>query len=243
MVNGWLSLETAPHSGSRNMAVDEWLLEQAISADQLTLRLYQWEEPTLSLGYFQEKTGTPLPEALQPLPRVRRLTGGGAILHDQELTYSLCLPASHELSSTPVELYALMHRWFIAALAEQGIECRFRETEQAERNGSFLCFFRGDRHDVLCGSDKVLGSAQRRRKGAILQHGSLILRTSAAAPEIQGLDELSGKPVQLEPLINHLVQAAAILTKHWQPLDWNQPEFLPAIKSLEQKYQQSPTAL
>ena len=77
----------------------------------------------------------------------------------------------------------------VRVLASRGVEARFRghAKEGAE---PFLCFGRGDPRDLVIGEDKVLGSAQRRRKGAILQHGSLVLRASEAAPAIRGIADL-----------------------------------------------------
>src|SRR5690242_18095105 len=78
--------------GPRSMAIDEALLESAAGGGPLTLRFYQWSEPTLSLGYFQRYEDRSLHPASLDCPIVRRPTGGGAILHDKELTYSLALP-------------------------------------------------------------------------------------------------------------------------------------------------------
>lgn len=218
------------------MAIDEWLLERAILQPALAFRFYLWEQPTLSLGYFQEKSGIELPEKFSALPRVRRLTGGGAILHDRELTYSLVVPAGHPLSSTPVELYSLIHQIFIEGLAEQNVKSQMRGEEQAERNGSFLCFFRGDRHDVLINQHKVLGSAQRRRKGAILQHGSLILSSSPFAPEIDGIKELAGVDIDCSRLIQFITQKSCQLASNWTITNWQTPDELAEISILEQRY-------
>ncbi|MCA8985390.1 MAG: hypothetical protein KDA76_16780 [Planctomycetaceae bacterium] len=235
-ITGMLLQEGEPSSGARNMAVDEWLLGQAIGQSWLALRFYRWSEPTLSVGYFQERSAVPLPASLEHLPRVRRLSGGGAILHDRELTYSLALPATHPLGSTPVELYRLMHRAMIMGLAEQGIETRMREAEQAELNGAFLCFLRGDRHDVILGKHKILGSAQRRRKGAILQHGSLILQASRLAPEVPGIEELTGRAVETTHLMNFVVAHLQPLAQDWQPLDRSLPDYQREISRLEVHY-------
>ena len=77
------------------MAVDEALLESAVSQDICTLRWYRWKEPTISLGYFQSNETEVQNDTWKDLPRVRRLSGGGAILHHYELTYSFAIPACH----------------------------------------------------------------------------------------------------------------------------------------------------
>lgn len=235
-LKGEICSQASPFSGQHNMAVDEWLLERAITQPALAFRFYLWEQPTLSLGYFQEKSGIELPEKFALLPRVRRLTGGGAILHDQELTYSLVIPPEHPLSSTPVDLYSLIHQLFIDGLAEQGITSQMRGEEQAEKNSSFLCFFRGDRHDVLIDQQKILGSAQRRRKGAILQHGSLILAASPLAEELAGIKELTGIEVDTERLIRFISGHADQLATDWTTTNWQQPQELAEIEILEQRY-------
>ena len=91
-------IDDEPQSGAWNMAVDETLLETAIASDLATLRFYRWREPTASLGYFQREADYFAETRLASLPAVRRLSGGGTLIHDRELTYSLILPASQRLS-------------------------------------------------------------------------------------------------------------------------------------------------
>ncbi len=169
-----------PESGPINMARDEALLMRAgIGTSPPTLRLYRWDPPTISLGYFQKFEDY---EALEPpargLPVVRRQTGGGAILHDLEMTYSLALPLSHPLlSGGPNHLYELAHDAVIRVLAAlQTGAARDGETDDSgAARGPFFCFARRHRFDVLVGADKLAGSAQRRTREALLQHGSIIL--------------------------------------------------------------------
>ena len=81
--------------GARQMALDEALLESAAERGSATLRFYRWSEPTLSLGYFQDYAERDSHAASRNCALVRRQTGGGAILHDRELTYSLAIPRAH----------------------------------------------------------------------------------------------------------------------------------------------------
>jgi hypothetical protein len=90
-----------PQNGAWNMAVDEALLLDAIEDGSATLRFYQWSEPTLSLGYFQRYADRNQHHASRNCAIVRRQSGGGAILHDRELTYSLVLPPGHPLGRNP----------------------------------------------------------------------------------------------------------------------------------------------
>src|SRR5687768_10145995 len=110
-----------PSGGAWNMGVDEALLESA-AAGVATLRFYQWSEPTLSLGYFQPYGDRQLHAPSRPAACVRRTTGGGAILHDRELTYSFATPATARFSASAEAYYAAFHETLIAVLAERQIE-------------------------------------------------------------------------------------------------------------------------
>ncbi len=189
-LNGRLIIENEPCRGTWNMAVDEVLLESAIEYQVPTVRLYQWSEATVSLGYFQCEFPNPS-ERWGDLPIVRRLSGGGAILHHHELTYSFALPQSHPLTRDPRRLYEKTHLALIEFLKESGIATSLRGSAAKERDSAFLCFSRGDALDVLHGIHKVIGSAQRRRRGAVLQHGSILLESSEYAPEFPGILDLA----------------------------------------------------
>jgi lipoyl(octanoyl) transferase len=166
-----------PTDGVVNMAVDEAMLAAAHEHGAVpVLRWYRWSEPTLSLGYFQRWND--LPAELQALPRVRRSTGGGAILHDEdELTYSIVFPTGTLPRKLASEVVADVH--VAVAGAFRGRACaRFAEGEQARprTDEPFLCFDRRSPNDLVVGADKIMGSAQRRQGGNLLQHGSIKLR-------------------------------------------------------------------
>ncbi|MCH9655270.1 MAG: lipoate--protein ligase family protein [Planctomycetes bacterium] len=188
-----LIIEPAPLTGSWNMAVDEALLESAVSQDICTLRWYRWKEPTISLGYFQSNETEVQNDTWKDLPRVRRLSGGGAILHHYELTYSFAIPACHPLSRSLPDLYLIIHQPLIDALSKQGLNVEFRGTSVTSQTEPFLCFGRGDERDLVYQGKKILGSAQRRRRGSVVQHGSLLLLTSDYAPHFPGLLNQTGK--------------------------------------------------
>lgn len=172
------------------MATDEYLLEAATFENLKLVRIYRWEEPTISLGYFQDSEDDNLSTTFHNLPAVRRLSGGGAILHDRELTYSFVLPADDPLTTEPTLLYARVHDAIVELLRHEGIDSAMRGTDDAQSEEPFLCFVRGDRHDIMCCGHKIVGSAQRRRKGAVLQHGSILLEHSTHAPQIPGINDL-----------------------------------------------------
>jgi lipoate-protein ligase A len=188
-----LIIDPEANSGEWNMAVDESLLQSAIERDVATFRWYRWREPTVSLGYFQSKDEFTHQARFSSLPCVRRLTGGGALVHDHELTYSLSLPASQRWYERPMELYRVVHGAFISILAQRGVLVRYRGVTQKDGAGTFLCFSRQDENDLVLGEHKVLGSAQRRRRGAILQHGGLLLQASTWTPELPGLIDLADR--------------------------------------------------
>ena len=202
-----------PGDGAWNMAVDEVLLSDAADRGAASLRFYQWREPTLSLGYFQAYADRECHEPSREIPAVRRLSGGGALVHDRELTYSLCLPSNHVLSRQSALLYGRVHEALIAALAAHGIATRLcgaaaKLVAASAASEPFLCFLRRRPDDVVAEdgafgrpSLKLAGSAQRRRRGAVLQHGALLLARSAAAPELPGIAEVSDVEIAAVKLV------------------------------------------
>jgi lipoate-protein ligase A len=176
------------------MAVDEVLLETAAETGRPTLRFYTWSEPTLSLGYFQRYADREQHRASLDCPVVRRQTGGGAIVHDRELTYSLAVSALSRSTTEAQRLYDSIHTALVDVLAMRGVEARMCTIEAVPdaQATAFLCFERPGPGDVLLGAAKICGSAQRRLRAGILQHGSLLLARSGAAPQLAGLSELTG---------------------------------------------------
>ncbi|HEV7223480.1 MAG TPA: hypothetical protein VGN42_12315 [Pirellulales bacterium] len=221
------------------MAVDEVLLDRAGREPRWTLRFYEWSEPTVSLGYFQDYASRFDHPASRDCPLVRRPSGGGAIVHDQELTYALFAPAGDPLARDSNGLYRAVHSALLRVLAALGVEARMHEPELGSGSGPrgqepFLCFERRSAGDLLVGAAKVGGSAQRRRGGAVLQHGSFLLRRSAAVPELPGIEDLfprfQGRPdwrslasseivawlkpaISTEPLSDAERRAAAVLAR------------------------------
>jgi len=197
-----------PAAGAWNMAVDEALLESAAEGVG-TLRFYEWTPATLSLGYFQSAAQREQHAASRDCPLVRRASGGGAILHDRELTYSVAMPQAAARENQTSALYDLFHESLILALAEFGVPAAlFLPTErncvpEVRQNAApaFLCFQRRTCGDVVYQGAKIVGSAQRRRRGAVLQHGSILLARSPHAPELLGIGELTGIAISPADLI------------------------------------------
>lgn len=194
--------------GIENMQIDAGMLDRAV-AGEVTVRTYQWSRPTVSLGHFQKLDDAVIPENLTNLDIVQRLSGGGAILHHHELTYSFAIPKWHARSETPLSLYELAHSDIIEILNHWGITAQMRG-DAAFRDESFLCFRRGDARDIVIGPHKIVGSAQRRRQGAILQHGSILLQRSEYLPEIAGIFELSGVRIDPSQLAEQLLTKLSV---------------------------------
>ncbi|MEC8252094.1 MAG: hypothetical protein VX044_02695 [Planctomycetota bacterium] len=164
------------------MAVDGALLAAATAP---TLRLYAWRPHAVSLGYFQALSDfDDLPPGTSV---VRRTTGGGAIFHGDELTYSLALDAA----ALPKELaasYALVHDAIVSALASLGVSCqRAREGSMSARPEDRWCFAHPVQGDLLTDRGKLCGSAQRRERGRVLHHGSLVIERPAATPFVAAI--------------------------------------------------------
>jgi lipoate-protein ligase A len=191
-----------PGDGAWNMALDEALLDSAQSEGLASLRFYSWREPALSLGYFQAHADRTGHVASRGCRLVRRASGGGAILHDREVTYSIALPHLHPAAARADTLYHALHRSLIEVLAEFGVKAALAEAAPATRTTPqpFLCFRRHTTGDVLVGSHKVAGSAQRRHQRAVLQHGSVIIRRSACAPELPGICDLTTQHIEVDRL-------------------------------------------
>ncbi|MEK6249942.1 MAG: hypothetical protein N2C12_17290, partial [Planctomycetales bacterium] len=169
------------------------------------LRFYRWEPATLSLGYFQRYVDRNFHAASLPCPVVRRSTGGGAILHDRELTYSMVWPQrpvdQGVRTMTAHWFYETVHTALQQALADFSVVAVFaRDLSTAANDTEFLCFQRRSPWDLLVGPSKVAGSAQRRHRNALLQHGSVLLESSPFAPELPGLAEVAGQVVGADDL-------------------------------------------
>ena len=211
----------SPRPGLENMEIDQRLLlgandpsflkglDAAWNQPAIIVRLYYWSEPTLSLGNFQSiqeletAQDTKRFSGLKRLPWVQRKTGGGAILHDQELTYSVIVPSGCE--SLPLgskghseRLYRAVHESVVEGLVAFGLDAKLSEscTCSFGKGGPepFLCFHRRTPVDVLVGQSKILGSAQRRVKSGLLQHGSFLISKSSEYPDFEGVGDLGNLP-------------------------------------------------
>jgi lipoate-protein ligase A len=190
-----------------NMAIDQVLWH--CSTDGIArLRVYRWaDRPALSLGYFQSHAAVRGVVGWGRLPFVRRMTGGGAIVHDDDLTYSLALPAAVAPQRSD-ELYDRLHRAIAAQVRMVGIPAVVDGSISSSDGGcEQLCFLRSDPFAVRVGACKILGSAQRRRPAAVMVQGSLLLAAASAAPDIPGLHNIMGRSVDRGEITAAIVRA------------------------------------
>ena len=184
--------------GPANMALDQAMLEAAARDESAYLRFYGWSEPTLSLGYFQRFAEVRVDPRWQGRPIVRRPTGGGAIWHHHEITYAIAVPPTSAHVRPNTALYRAVHGAIAELLAERGIPARRRGEEGAARGAvaerPLLCFTGSDPEDIVGIGHKWVGSAQRRREGAVLQHGSVLLARSPDVPELLGVCDVADVP-------------------------------------------------
>lgn len=180
-------LEDDAAEAAWNMAVDEALL----LGTGATLRLYGWRPHAVSLGYFQRHADFADVPATTPI--VRRLTGGGAIHHGDEITFSLTVDVT-ALPRDVAASYRLLHDAAIAAMAELGVNGTRHPSGQpaGARPTDRWCFASPCRDDVVTSLGKLLGSAQRRiasPRPRVLHHGSLVLRRPALTPFVAAVHD------------------------------------------------------
>lgn len=162
-----------------NMAVDEAISEavrQKLSPP--TLRLYQWSRPSLSIGHFQKISDVDTDYCdKMDYPVVRRLTGGRAILHDTELTYSFsALTCSPPFSTSLHENYSVISNAILLGLRSCGIKANIsfeKKRNSGRRNPA--CFKAVSYGEITISGKKVIGSAQKRYRNGFMQHGSILL--------------------------------------------------------------------
>lgn len=193
--------------GPTNMAADECLAAAAQDRNGLVVRIYGWESTTISLGAFQRQADARACDAIAGLPVVRRPSGGGAIVHGSDLTYAAAVPKHHPWGAAPQALYDALHGAMVAEFTSHGIDAALCQTGSGDGDGApFFCFDRRSVGDVVSGAGtggiKLMGSAQRRLAGAVVQHGSLLLRQNehvAAAAGHAGLAGAGGAALAARP--------------------------------------------
>lgn len=208
----WRLIRSGPGAPAWNLACDRALLE---SADpRPVLRLYAWEPAALSLGHFQPLEPFLGPARAAGVPVVRRPTGGGAIHHDQELTFCLVArPGEDGYPADVVGAYRWVHQLVAGALESLGAALAFRGDEaplSVRPRDASLCFEETTAMDLVDRSGrKVVGSAQRRSHGRVMHHGSIPLTRPSLSPGSGSLEELLERPVSWEQVAESLVERFA----------------------------------
>ncbi len=155
-------LDTGVSPAVFNMGLDESILHSVSSGEQLpTFRVYGWNPPAVSIGYFQgleEEVDTAACRA-HGVDVVRRITGGGSVFHQAEITYSIVIPEGHPLAPQSIqESYGTLCSGIVAGLKELGVASEFAPI-----------------NDIVSGGRKISGNAQTRKKSCLLQHGTILL--------------------------------------------------------------------
>jgi lipoate-protein ligase A len=217
-----------PADGNFNMAVDEVLLDfvsQSSTTPITFLRFYQWKEPTLSIGYSQKarKVVDFTFCKSRGIQIIRRPTGGKAVLHDQELTYSL---VSNDVEYFPIHdisgTYQLIAEALSSGLKKMGIQTvlagsisRIGSNFRDQSYPQFACFAVANHHEILWKNRKLIGSAQRRTQQGFLQHGSVLIefdsKLLAGALGLPQLAEIESRVATLRECLGYKPQVLEII--------------------------------
>ncbi|HHY37734.1 MAG TPA: lipoate--protein ligase family protein [Clostridia bacterium] len=174
----WRLIVSKPASGAWNMAVDEAIMTAYSRGFVLpTLRLYAWKPPCVSVGYFQKTEMEVDMDACrrEGVDVVRRATGGRAVLHEDEVTYSVIV-GEDVLPGSVLETYMVLSRGLLEGLRVLGINAELapgRPSRSASRGSTSACFDAPSFYEIVVDGKKAVGSAQTRKGGVILQHGSI----------------------------------------------------------------------
>src|SRR5436190_930838 len=172
----WRLLVTPPLGGPENMALDEALMARARRTGESVFRVYAWSPPTLSLGRNQRAVGIYREQALaeRGIDVVRRPTGGRALLHHREITYSVTAPC--EDNGALLAEYGRINAMLCNALESLGVPVVVAApSRRAAPPSASPCFAEPARGELTLGGRKLVGSAQWRERGATLQHGSILI--------------------------------------------------------------------
>lgn len=220
----WRFLPYQVSSPAMNMAIDEAMI-QAHSEGKVppTIRLYGWEPAALSIGYFQQvDKEVDLQKTKQKnIEIVRRLTGGRAVLHDREITYSVVIQLQHPQVPRTV---SASHRWIsqglVRALEKLDLPIKSaKPLRKANEKATLACFDTASDYEILLADKKLVGSAQTRQSGVLLQHGSVLLH-----PHVDQL---------LSLLYYRTPQLRERMQKKWQQKATSLAEWLQPLPSLE----------
>lgn len=178
MTEYWYYLDSGKQTPAYNMAADECLLHWHSKGEiPPVIRFYEWKPAGLSVGYFQKTKNRIDGEAVKQngFDLVRRLTGGRAVLHDDELTYSVIVSEDHpKMPASIKEAYLVISKGLLQGLQALDIPADFAIPEgKLDIQSSAVCFEEPSWYEIIINGKKAIGSAQTRKNGVILQHGSI----------------------------------------------------------------------
>jgi len=200
----WHFLVSPAADGAHNMALDEALMRRTAThrKHEAVFRVYGWSAPTLSLGRNQRARGCYNLADAQRLGVgiVRRPTGGRALLHFREITYSVTMPCPSPGSAR--EAYDFINDVLLTGLRRLGVAARRATLAASTPPGLRPCFDVPSEHEIVVGTRKLVGSAQWRHGGALLQHGSILVQDDQAL-----IERLLREPVGRTPLAATIADA------------------------------------
>ena len=207
----WRLLQSPPRDGPANMALDHALMARARHSGETVLRVYEWESPVLSLGRNQRAREVYLDAELErrSISVVRRPTGGRALLHHHEITYSVTAPV---ISGDGLGVvYHRVNALLLNALFALGVPAMLARPAARSRLPTALpCFAEPSAGEIVIGDRKLVGSAQWRDNGALLQHGSILIDDDQTV--IPGLmrvpDDAPPPPATLREVLGRAPSAA-----------------------------------
>jgi len=185
------------------MSTDARLLEEHQPSDDPVLRIYRWQPAAVSYGYHQSESDFDVPMIeRQGWGLVRRPTGGRAILHAEELTYSVIGTSPSALfGATLHETYMRINQALVGFLERQGLQPDISGGESLAEARGAVCFQTAGQHEITVGERKIIGSAQRRRGDVFLQHGSILVG-SAHVDLLSVLPKVENSPGRRKALLD-----------------------------------------
>jgi lipoyl(octanoyl) transferase len=179
----WRFIDSGSLPGSYNMAADMAMTLAAARGEQpATLRVYNWQNPTISLGYHQSEQDIDLDRCREEgVDVVFRPTGGRAILHQNEVTYAVVLPPASPFYAPEIQsVYEFISRCLVRALRLLDVDVDFERSKKspadfAHEELSTLCYASSIKYEISIDGRKLIGSAQRRINHGVLQHGSILV--------------------------------------------------------------------
>jgi len=207
MTKNWRLILDGKCDGYYNMAVDEALFRNYSLQKNPTLRIYGWQKPFISLGYNQNSEQVLVEETAVPF--VRRITGGSAIFHDKELTYSIsCALKDLDLPKGVKKSYKIVCSFLKVFYAKLDLEANFATDIFSHNLGNYnnFCFASSQHFDLVVDSKKIGGNAQRRSKDIIFQHGSIPQRIDFAKVEqsIKNIENIGQAAIDLDSALGKI---------------------------------------